>query len=604
MIGRILLLLMCVAAGWAQLPPAQAPAPAAETAGKSKHQAELSLRESAHLDAVVSDGQGRPVAGLQAADFSLVVDGKPQKIEKCEYRTGEPLRLAVILDDLSLSAEHSYSARRELRRLVEQLGAADEIAVLRASAGSGASDRFTSDKQALNAALDRASYNPGAAAAPPETLGGTFHVVVRGVLQGLRAIPGRKAALVISERLRDPARNATIASMRLAAMANLGSAVLYVVDMSGGQTSLTQLDFGVSQAVQDTGGRYFDGDKVAEALAQITRDHEGYYQLAYRSEGLSYDYLAGTLRVEKVQLTTSRAGAVVRARNGVYGGGEADETPAEIDINVGRAVGTELVTGDVRARVTALASMPGGWVIDGVVHIDASDLTVVRGLDGRFRCSIDLVVALETDNGSAAEQGVSRTINLSLTDEGLADVRAKGIDYTTTSRIANPGAYHLLIAVRDGGSGKTGTARAAVAADWGPAKLGMTSLILHGEIVKGADGSEKLQKAEESASVRKFGPERRIVYMYELVNLATDAGKRSRIDVSTRLWRDGALLLDGNPVPVDFAPLEKATRRMATGSILLKAGTRSGQYVIGITVLDKLSGRTATRYMDFEVIPE
>ena len=54
---------------------------------------------------------------------------------------------------------------------------------------------------------------------------------------------------------------------------------------------------------------------------------------------------------------------------------------------------------------------------------------------------------------------------------------------------------------------------------------------------------------------------------------------------------------------VGFEPSETPGRRVASGTLILNRQTHPGRYVLGVTVLDKSSGRSATRYTDFEVRP-
>jgi VWFA-related protein len=600
MLGRILIFLICGAAGWAQLPPTQAPVPATDPFEARRDKKPLD-RTTARLDAVVYDRDDKPVTTLTAADFKLQTDGSPQKIDACEYRTNQPLRLVVVLDDLSLSQQHSNNARRDLRKVVDGLGLTDEMAILRASAGSGALDRFTSDKRELQAAIDRAAYNPAADGALPETLAGTLRTVVKGALAGMRELPGRKALLLISERLRDPGRMPTASEpLPLHLAADLASTVLYAVDMSG-VPDLTRLDLGLSQVVAETGGLYYDGDKTAAALARIARDQAGYYYIAYRAEGAQYDYLAGRLRVRDVKLTT--ANAMVRARNGVFGVSEDEKSFGDIDRNLGSAVGTELVTGDLGVRVTALAAMSGQqWQLNALIHIDGAGLSLVRSLDGKYHCAVEIVIGI-SGVGTVVDNRSTRTVDLSLSEDGAKLTRANGLDYTTAIHVTRPGAYRLLIAARDSSSGRVGTARDSVVFAWGPQQLSMSSLIVRGNLRQVPDGEPELEDTAESTSHRLFKPGRRITYGYELVNLGSDDAKKSAIDVRARIWRDGSLVVDGAPIPVNFEPSETPSRRMVSGTLLLSAQTRPGRYIIGVTVLDKNSGRTATRYQDFEVRP-
>src|SRR5689334_21385143 len=110
------------------------------------------------------------------------------------------------------------------------------------------------------------------------------------------------------------------------------------------------------------------------------------------------------------------------------------------------------------------------------------------------------------------------------------------------------------MAVRDGACGQMGTARRFFLADWGPDKLTISSLLLRGDL------SDPL----ESNLVRRFKPGKTFTYIYDLFNLAKDAGKRSAVEVRTEIWRGGTLLFAGTPIPLQFSPEPKADRRSAS----------------------------------------
>ncbi|HKW96684.1 MAG TPA: VWA domain-containing protein [Bryobacteraceae bacterium] len=138
------------------------------------------------VDAVVTDSKGRPVPGLEAKDFELLQDGKPQKITHCTYisiphatatpagpqatlPTPTPTALqpsqfrrtvALVVDDLGLSFESMARVRSALKQFVDrQMQAGDLVAILRTGAGMGVLQQFTSDKRLLYAAVDHVRYN-------------------------------------------------------------------------------------------------------------------------------------------------------------------------------------------------------------------------------------------------------------------------------------------------------------------------------------------------------------------------------------------------------------------------------------------------------------
>ena len=62
-----------------------------------------------HLDVVVTDASGKPVAGLQQGDFSLLDDGKPQKIvsftafDGVKSKPDPPVEVILVIDALNNS---------------------------------------------------------------------------------------------------------------------------------------------------------------------------------------------------------------------------------------------------------------------------------------------------------------------------------------------------------------------------------------------------------------------------------------------------------------------------------------------------------------------
>jgi len=219
------------------------------------------------IDATVTDSHGKPVPGLTSDDFQILLDGKPQKIAFCNYiETGrgapappsrtqrqpsvpkkpegalptmpvaplkrEEVRRTVVLfvDDLSMSAESVPAVRRGLRKFIDQqLQPGDLVAIVRASAGLGALQDFTTDRNLLLAAADQVRWNPagrGAAWAyasvginPTEDAqlassigrGETisrieeYTVAVTSSLwrlaHGMTTLPGRKSVVILSDNL-------------------------------------------------------------------------------------------------------------------------------------------------------------------------------------------------------------------------------------------------------------------------------------------------------------------------------------------------------------------------------------------------------------------
>jgi len=147
--------------------------------------------ELVQLDVVVTDKQGRPVAGLNALDFEVKEDGKGQAlayfgVEGRDDPGAEPpvqapppkglppdlvpppapppalrvrgRQMVIVVDDLHIAAANVVTARAALRRFVdEQLSPDDEVALVTSSGRVVLAQEMTRDRAALRQAIERLS---------------------------------------------------------------------------------------------------------------------------------------------------------------------------------------------------------------------------------------------------------------------------------------------------------------------------------------------------------------------------------------------------------------------------------------------------------------
>lgn len=141
------------------------------------------------LDATVTDKNGKIVTDLTAEDFEIFENDEKQTItnfsfissvpeikpvtEPSKDQAGVPIppvqirpeqvrrTIALVVDDLGLSAESIYSVKRALKKFVdEQMQPADLVAIIRTGSGTGALQQFTSDKNLLYLAIEKIRWNP------------------------------------------------------------------------------------------------------------------------------------------------------------------------------------------------------------------------------------------------------------------------------------------------------------------------------------------------------------------------------------------------------------------------------------------------------------
>jgi VWFA-related protein len=320
------------------------------------------------FDAVVTDKQGRPVTDLRPEDFEVYVGGRKQEITNFSYVTAEPgapaaaatppparladrsappvpparlkpgqvhRTVALVVDDLGTSWESTAYVRQALKKFVDQqMQPGDLVAIMRTSAGVGALQQFTNDKQMLYRAIERVRWYPmgrsGVSAfAPMEavtTPGMTkssddgskdstespfgsgsdatnmdefreeiFSVGTLGalnfIIRGMQELPGRKSVIMFSDGFpiydqRDPSKGGRQMGhmpvldnlRRLVDLANRASVVVYTVDARGlpvlGLTAADNTNGRTSEQIRqeldDRSRNYLDSQSGMNFLADQT----------------------------------------------------------------------------------------------------------------------------------------------------------------------------------------------------------------------------------------------------------------------------------------------------------------------------------------------
>src|SRR5256714_136514 len=318
------------------------------------------------FDAVVANRKANAVKDLRPEEFEVYVKGRKQPVTNSSHsraeragraavRTPPPPRpadktappvppaqlkpgqvrrtVALVVDDLGTSFESMYYVRRALKKFVdEQMQPGDLVAIMRTSAGMGALQQFTSDKNVLYHAIERVRWYPlgrssvsafaPMEAAPPgrdnsngdssgsngngnsDRTGGTdsgaaadadefrdeiFSVGTLGALnfivRGMGELPGRKSVIMFSDGFTifdrdDPAKRQRVLEnlRRLVDLANRASVVVYTVDARGlpylGMTAADDMGGRTPLQIQNLLDRrsqsYFDTQEGLHFLAEQT----------------------------------------------------------------------------------------------------------------------------------------------------------------------------------------------------------------------------------------------------------------------------------------------------------------------------------------------
>ena len=306
------------------------------------------------LDVTVTDRSGKPITDLRADEMEIYENGEKQEITNFSFISSirqqkveggkkqkdpasvavpvptrelrpEQIRrtIALVVDDLSLSFESAYQVRRALRRyLDEQMREGDLVAIIRTGAGIGALQQFTSDKQMLNAAIEKVVWNPRgrggiSAFAPIEDIPESIRVedeedqkaredfedsiddfrgsifargtlgALRYIVNGMGELPGRKSVIFFSDGFTVYSKTEISSTVmdflrQLVEMANRAAVVFYTIDARGLQyTGVTAAD-----KINPTPGRV--GAILSERSGQLFDTQQGLAILAKGTGGLAY----------------------------------------------------------------------------------------------------------------------------------------------------------------------------------------------------------------------------------------------------------------------------------------------------------------------------
>jgi len=201
-------------------PPTQTPTPAATSTVDQDDVVKITTN-LVQVDAVVTK-DGKYVKDLKAEDFEIFEDGRRQEITSFAYisnlpnastssassvtrqppdkaappvlirtpRVEDPRRIiALVVDDLGLSAESMGSVRKQLRKFVnEKLDPNDLVAIIRTGGSVGALQQFTNDRRLIDRALSQIKWNicsrVGVSVLPPVVRGITTYYRPCGMTYG------------------------------------------------------------------------------------------------------------------------------------------------------------------------------------------------------------------------------------------------------------------------------------------------------------------------------------------------------------------------------------------------------------------------------------
>lgn len=461
----------------------------------------------ARIDVSVLDKDRHPIRGLTAADFTVLADGKPQKVMALsEIDVPDPIPPAapwlrdvtpdvttnqfrdrrvwlIVMDDATVQLDlwvinHAKSIARDI---VAKMGAGDIAAVV-FTLDNRSSQDFTADRSKLMAAIDRFTSAGGSSvsdAGIQERGGMPLYPMysAKTLKQSVTLLSGvqdrRKVLVYISggigvdiEDLMPKALGSSLSSQQDALQlsgsigetlraAKAGNVNVYAYDPEG---LPTQPRAAAAQIGQDflrslasiTGGRAaVNTNDAGPAITQMFVENASYYLLGYQTPPTQ-----GRMPADVV-VTVNRPGAIVRARRQIdaVNAGADRKAPAPPE---NQALNGLLPVSNLPLAVSAAAFRKSRKGSDASVAIT---LGVLEAAGKSGRESVDLITTAFDQDGNA--KNTARTKGEVVFRSGVPS--GDLVMYEVLSRIdLKPGRYQLRLAAHRGGTDESGSVFADV----------------------------------------------------------------------------------------------------------------------------------------------
>ncbi len=471
------------------------------------------------------------------------------------------------------------------------------------------------------------------------------------IISGMAELSGRKSVILFSDGFsifqRDEhgfTQSGRVEQYlrKLVDAANRTSVVFYAVDSRGQQfDGMTAADKIISPSVRsfteareerkkeffDTqGGLQFLADETGGFAILNTNDLAGgirkvlndqsYYLVAYSPD--SETFVADAARYNKFEVSVKREGAKVRYRSGFFNTPTEQIAKTPLRANprqqLESALSSPFALNDIALTLNPLVGYDRaqGNYVRSLLHVKAKDLTFVDESNGSKKLSFAIQAASFGDNGvKVNELGKSFSISVSAAD--YQQMLQTGFVYYFTFPIKKPGSYQFRVAIRDSSAGKIGTASQFIKIpELKTAGPVLSSIVLEeftsDEWTKvstvATSGQVKTDPMSDTA-IRRYRKGSVLRYGYEIYNANIGSGKQPNITTRLRVFREGKLILNGDPQPVDPTLFAKTSQAAAGGAIRLIETMEPGHYVLQVVIVDnnaKEKNRVATQFVQFEVI--
>jgi VWFA-related protein len=269
-----------------------------------------------NLLATVRDKKGAILRDLTKDDFTILENGRPQKISYFTRETDLPLTIGLLIDT-SLSQTKMLDAERGASmRFIDQVlrENKDHVFIMQFDLGVQTPQPLTGSHKDLSQALALVD-TPTRSQLRGQFSGGTllFDAVVEASQDIMKKQQGRKALIVLS----DGGENGSDATLSDAVEAALrAETLIYTIFYSDGSYGNSRNI--MKSLANGSGGGYFEVSKkqpIDQVYAIIEEDLRNQYSVGFVS-----DKPAEVSEFRKIQLAVDRPGLVVQSRDRYWAG--------------------------------------------------------------------------------------------------------------------------------------------------------------------------------------------------------------------------------------------------------------------------------------------
>jgi VWFA-related protein len=466
---------------------------------------------------------------------------------------------------------------------------------------------------------------------------------LRYIVSGLNPLPGRKRVILFSDgitmniqveeqmkRLIDYANRAGVVIDTIQAAGVVNTAVMGPENDTRGQ-SMEQIEAlekaqisgfakgqeGLSYLAYETGGRPIKNtNNLADGVARILSSENGYYLIAYEPPDDTFDPKQS--RFNTLDVKVKRPEVSVRYRSGFFGIADKDltaSTPLREQLNA--ALTSPFGAKEIGTRLISIfANDPqAGDYSRALLHIDTNGLELTQNPNGTKELSLDIYAYVFGPDGAVVNR-FTKNFAFSIRPDFVDRMNARGIIFPMNVPIGKPGAYQLRMAVRDTKSGKIGSASQFIEIpNLKKEKLALSGIILQSMAAaqlkakrggnQGTDTTDPATSPLYDTAIRNFRRGSLLIYNYAIYNAKIVPGQGVKLQSYARLFRDGKIVFESTPQPVNAAGQTDLAHLEDRGVLTIGNDMAPGSYVLQIVTTDTLAkekNQIAAQSIDFEVV--